>query len=251
MIDSSHAVVLDFDGTCTRKSAGSLFKIMDESGGLNPECLQKARDLRSHYFSRAHDAKLKLNEKDTYDWFSKTMDLYLESGLTMAKIREIMSQVQLRSGLKDCLRLLEERDVPVAIISYGVHQFIEEALRANQVLHLVSEIYAAKLKINSESGLVTSFYPNTAVFPYNKGGFSRIFAKKHDVPLHRILAVGDSGGDAELGHLKENRLGLAADNKEKKTLKQYMGEVIVAESFVPAQFWLLRKIDSVGADCGR
>ena len=111
MSDPSYVVVLDFDGTCTRKSAGSLFKIMDESGGLTPECLQKARDLRKYYFAKAHDAKLKLNEKDTYDWFSKTIDLYIESGLTMAKIRSAMSRVQLRSGLKDCLRLLGLRKV--------------------------------------------------------------------------------------------------------------------------------------------
>ncbi|MEK7103293.1 MAG: hypothetical protein AAB870_03025, partial [Patescibacteria group bacterium] len=94
-----------------------------------------------------------------------------------------------------------------------------------------------------KNGLVIGFDMKSAVFPgKSKGKFSKLFADKHGVSYENILAVGDSSGDANLGHLKENRFGIAKDYSEAGRLAEYMGTVAVTEDFTPVKNWLSQKV---------
>ncbi len=242
MEDKKWAVVFDFDGTMIPKSYGSLYDVIDSSGGVTPECHQKAVEMRKYYLALAHTGKLTKNHQ--VKWLVDSLNLYVKSGLTIFKIREILSGVQLRPGMKDCLLQLHARGVPVAVISYGVFQFIEEVLLHHDLKYLIGKIYSADLKMNGR-GRIIGFSKETFIFPFNKGVASREFAGLHGVPLENILAVGDSpNGDKELGYLKENRLCIARNQKEKQRLLSIAGRVLVTEHFDPVTDWLLRKIDS-------
>ncbi len=244
MMDKKWAVVFDFDGTLISKSYGSLYDVIDSNGGVTPACHQKAVKMRKHYLALARAGKL--TKKHQEKWLVDSLRLYVDSGLSVHKMREILSRVQLRAGVRDCLLQLQARGVPVAIISYGVFQFIEEVLLHHGLKHLVHKIYSADLKIGTDAaGTVTGFSKETFVFPFNKGLVSREFADLYGVPYENILAVGDSpNGDKELGHLMENRLGIARDKSEKERLLEVMGSAMVTESFDRATDWLLDRIDS-------
>ena len=233
-------VVLDFDGTLISKYLQSLYDLINDQGGLNEECLMIARNMRKYYISKSI-----LTAEDQEKWLYNLISLYVKSGLSLYKIEEILRSVKLRDGAVDCLLFLKEKNVPVAIVSYEIFEFIDVVLRNNRVKELVSGVYSAKLLVDN-SGLVLGFNPETAVYPANKGKFSCFFADRCGVPYENILAVGDSGGDARLGHLKENRFGIAWDKKERELLEPFMGEVAVTENFYPVTEWLIRKIGKIG-----
>ncbi|MDE2001230.1 MAG: haloacid dehalogenase-like hydrolase [Patescibacteria group bacterium] len=238
------AVVLDCDGTLIPKEPfTSLFNVIDSNGGVSLGCYERAKEMRKHYLALAYAGKL--TERCQRKWFSETIKLYVVSGLAMKKIGEILESVRLRPGVKEILRELHTRGVPVAIVSYGIVQFIESVLLVNGMRHYVDAIYAANLRVDA-SGLVTGFHPRSAVYPFNKGYFSRQFADLHRVPYRNLLAVGDSpNGDCGLGHFKKNRFGIARDESERKRLLKVMGAAAVTESFDPAADWLRMKLADI------
>lgn len=233
------AVVCDFDGTLTPKSWVSLFSVVDKSGCLPQEIADALVLMREKYLPKMKSAAL--TKEEERQWFDETISLYARAGLTLAKIEEVLAPVIIRDGVHEFLDLLRVYNVPVAVVSYGVRQFISAVLDKNAAV--VNEIYSADL-IVSESGLVTGYRPETAVFPNTKGDFSRQFADYHGIPHENILAIGDSGGDATLGCLKEHRLGIAKDEQEEKKLGQFMGRVVVTENFEPVCDWVWKKIRS-------
>lgn len=239
---SKWAVVFDFDGTLIPKSYGSLYDVVDSNGGVTNDCHKKAVEMRKFYLAMSHQGKL--TKKHQRKWLVDSLALYIDSRLTLSKIGKVLSGVRLRPGVKECLLELRARQIPVAIVSYGVVQFIDAVLRENGMRHLVQRIYSADLETD-DSGLVTGFLENTFIFPFNKGAASREFADCCGVAYGNILAVGDSpSGDRQLGFLKQNRMGIAGDEGQKERLLAVMGTAVVTESFDPATKWLLEKINS-------
>lgn len=241
MKNPNWAAVFDFDGTLIPSAYGSLYDVVDSSREVTAECHRKAEEMRRYYLAKAQQNKL--SKKDQEKWLVDSLNLYIESGLTLGKIEKILSKVKLRPGVLDCLEALKKRKIPVAVVSYGVFNFIDAVLRVNGARNLVQEIYSARLKADS-SGLVTGFSRDTFVFPFNKGKFSRNFADRCFVRYDNLLAVGDSpSGDKLLGYLKRNRLGIAGDDAKKERLLRVMGDAVVTEDFRPVTDWLLKKID--------
>lgn len=242
MNNPNWAVVFDFDGTLISPSYGSLYDVVDSSREMTAECHKKAEEMRKHYLARA--AKGRLTKRDQESWLVDSIALYIESGLTLQKIGKILSGVRLRPGVRECLLELRQRQIPVAVVSYGIYQFIDVVLKVNGARNLVQEIYSTKL-VSDGSGLVTGFSKNTFVFPFNKGEFSRNFADRNWIRYDKILAVGDSpSGDRLLGYLKRNRLGIAENSAKKERLLAVMGSAVVTEDFRPATEWILEKVSS-------
>lgn len=242
MKNPNWAVVFDFDGTLIPTSYGSLYDVVDSSREVTTECHRKAEAMREYYLAKAQQNKL--TKRDQEKWLVDSLNLYIESRLTLSKIEKILSKVKLRPGALECLDELNKRQIPVAVVSYGVYQFIDAVLKANGVRYWVDKIYSANLTTN-EFGMVNGFSQHTFVLPHNKGKFSRNFADRNWIRYDRILAVGDSpSGDKLLGYLKENRLGITEDAVKKERLLRVMGDAVVTENFRPVTDWLLKKIDS-------
>ena len=233
--------VFDLDGTCISHSRRSLCDVIRLNGGLTKRCRLMAKGMVEYYFSLIHDGNF--TEEHGWKWLLDTIDLYIESHLTVSKMEKILQTVRLRDGVEDCLKMLRGRNIPVAIISYGFLQFIEITLKVNKVSHFVDDIYGTKFKINKK-GLVVGFEEKTVVLPERKGIFSKLFADKYGVARENILAVGDSSGDRELGFLKENRFGITEDPRRKEELEKFMGTVAVTKTFDPVTEWFERKIET-------
>ncbi len=235
------AVVFDFDGTLTPKFHVSLFNVV-EKGVLSEEYLKETAVLRNKYLPKAMNGII--THEEEIAWLTENINVFIKAGTTINQIKHALKDVRLRNSAVDCMAVLKDKMIPMAVISYGVYQFIEIVLENNHALKLVDSIYATKLEIDRGSGKVIGFKPDTILLPKQKGEASMHFAKSVRVEEGKILAVGDSLVDSLLGSSKENRFGIAEDEAQLKRIRGVMGECAITKDFSPAASWLLRKIDN-------
>jgi len=232
-------VVLDCDGTLTPKSLGSFFKVVDMRA-LPPEAEPDFKVLRDRYLPLA--AASSLSPELQLEWLAETFEIYIRHKLTRAGWMEALARaIVWRHGAIETLAALHFFRVPVGIISYGSSDFIRHALVLAGADEWVKEIYATRMH-HDRDGLVVGYDRDTFVTQDNKGEWSRRFAEAHGIPLDNLLAVGDTAGDRHLGHLKENRFGIAMDEAEREKIASYMGTTVVADDFSAARAWLADKL---------
>jgi HAD superfamily phosphoserine phosphatase-like hydrolase len=231
-------VVLDFDGTLISKDYVSLYNQVERTA-MTPEGLEAGRLLRDKYIGRMHDRQL-TNEEEL-EWSAESLQLYIADGLTTAKTESALKHVRLRPGVVDCLNWLKSLEIPVAVVSFGVVQFIEPILRRCGITHLVDQIYASYLTAN-RNGRFVGYLPGSLVVPSNKDVFCRQFADRHGRPFSAQLAIGDSSADVLLGPSQENRFGIAKDEADRDKLRKFMCDAAVTEGFHPAVEWLMRRV---------
>lgn len=235
-------VVFDFDGTLTPKppKGKSLFVAIDE-GVLPPEGQTIQQELFNYYIAKARAGTMTPIEDEA--WLLESVKNYIRYGLTIEKARVALENIPLRPGVRECLEMLQREGVPTAIVSYGVAPLVELVLERHNipVPGLIHKVCAVRLTAHEETGF-TGYDKSTVVLQSTKGEWSRHFADLHGVPHDNILAVGDTGGDRLLGHLKENRLALANDEAHAAEIAPFMGEVIVTDDFSPVTAWLRSKM---------
>jgi len=90
---------------------------------------------------------------------------------------------------------------------------------------------------------VIGYEPGTILLPKEKGIASAHFAGSVNIEQRNILAIGDSLVDALLGSSKENRFGIAENEKQLESIKNVMGECAITQDFTLATAWLLDKIN--------
>lgn len=234
-----HGVVLDCDGTLTPKSLVSFFKVVD-TRALPPEAEPDFNVLRERYIPLASVGKLSAELQE--EWLAETFEIYIRHKLTRVGWMEAISRaLAWRPGALKTLAALRFYRVPTAIVSYGSTDFIEHALVLGGADECVREIYATRMRHDAD-GLVVGYDRDTFVTQDNKGAWSRRFAEAYGIPLENLLAVGDTAGDRHLGHLQENRFGIAKDEEERGKIAPYMGETVVSDDFSEAAAWLSDKL---------
>ena len=230
----NYVVIFDCDGTLIKRPY-SLMSIVDEA--LNESDRQVMNALRERYFPKIFSETLTVEE--ARELITLPISIYIGCGLTTVKIKKVLSKVSLRRKVEETFKFLNKQGIPIAIISFGIKQFIETVLEQQKVRKYISGIYAADLSIKKET--ICGYEPGTVVITENKGVFSEHFARQHGVPAKNILAIGDSMVDQNLGYFRYNRLGLAETEEEKQKIKKYFGEVVVTEDFGPVLEWLKKK----------
>lgn len=239
--NKKYAVVFDFDGTLTNVK-DALVKLVDQ-GAMPKKALRELDALRAKYFTPTMAGHLTPEQQD--HWLAGTFDVYVRYGLTLPEAYKAIDHVDMRHGVRLCLSELRKAGVPVAIVSYGVRQFIRRVLSRQGLFNgSFDAICAADLSVDPVTRTVIGYRQDTLVIPANKGDWSRRFADAHGVPYGNLLAVGDTHGDATLGHLKENRLGLAASEEDAAKLRACMGEVHVTDTFHSVSGWLFDRMGS-------
>lgn len=239
-------VVLDFDGTCIPREHVALIPLVDKAV-LPPEALSELTESRPFFEKKAVEGTISSGLARA--WIIETIDLYAKEGVRLHDCYRALDGVRLKTGLKRFLADMHRRGVPVAIVSYGIKQFIWYVLAKEGALHLVSDIYAGELRTwdcGPDAAPIKDVDFETIVVPSFKGCMSERFARKYGVPLDRLLAIGDSRGDRLLGHLRKNRLALLGSEAEiaRFGLRRDFGKLIVTRSFAPAHDWVLSKLGS-------
>lgn len=243
-LPARHCVVLDFDGTCIPREVVALIPVVDRKA-LPETAREDLERIWATYGTRALDGSI--SQIEAFAWIVQTVELYARHRVTLAETYRALDGIRLKRGFKRFLADMHRRSVPVAIISFGIKQFIWYVLEKENVAHLVSDIFATDLvtwDISLDANPITELDMKSVVVPHLKGDFSKRFASRYGVPDDGIIAVGDSPGDALLGSLKENRICLIekASELRKQNLVRNFGEILVTKSFVPAHKAVLRCI---------
>ncbi|MCL5017204.1 MAG: hypothetical protein M1155_00860 [Patescibacteria group bacterium] len=117
-----HAVVFDFDGTLTPKHYVSLFNVV-ERGVLSEKYLRETAVLRNRYMPKAMNGII--THEEEVAWLEENINIFIKAKTTIKQIEHALKDVRLRSNAVDCMLMLKYKCIPMAIISYGVRQFIE------------------------------------------------------------------------------------------------------------------------------
>ncbi len=244
-MEDKFGVVFDFDGTLTLKEK-SIFRAIEEDEAALPKEGRDAQiELRDHYLPIANIGKM--TKEDDELWLKLSVGNLIKYGLTRQGASQALKQVRLRQGVFECLEMLKAASVPVAVISYGVATLIELFLEENGLVvpgH-IQKVYGAVLTCCPDTGKYLDYNPKSLVYQATKGTCSRHFAGLNGIPFKNIFAVGDSGGDKNLGYRKKNRLAIAKNDAQACHLRPLMGEVVITESFYPVTQWLKSKLKLV------
>lgn len=232
-------VTFDFDGTLL-PIAQALNYLID-SKALPPEGVKVMEKVRETYLPKALAATLTPYEE--VFWIEETVRTYVRFGLNEKDIVRTIAEARLKPGAHECLARLHAEKIPVAIISYGCRQFVQQALRVNCVEDYVDRVYAMDLHFN-ESGTIVGYNPETTVTPTFKGVWSRQFARELGVPCTGLISVGDGfHGDRRLGSRRKNRLLLMSEGRPPEGHAKYFGAVRDGSTFYPATEWLFERIE--------
>jgi phosphoserine phosphatase len=226
MDDPGHwGVLYDCDGTLIEKIVGALMPTVSDRG-LPPEAATELASLRRAYM--ALYAQGAITEAQYRHWLLEELALYVRYALTADAWRRALAHVRLRRGAVDLMRELHHHGVRQAVVSAAVADFVEFVLEANGARAYVDAVYAARL-LHAPDGTVIGHLEETIVHIGNKGDQSLEFARRFGIHPHRLIALGDSIGDATLGHLSEHRIGVAETHDEAEKLRALgaMGEVVV------------------------
>ncbi len=238
-------LVLDMDGTLIPQRSPSLWEAVRDHlfVGDQTHLLAEAHRVRTYYKTKS-DAGTMTPEEER-EWFYKTTKLYFQAELNQNHFADALAPIRFRNGVKELLEFAKQEEIPTAIISYGMAQAVEEALRGNDVDHLIDRVYSGRL-IAGENGHFVAVDEHSIVLPRNKGEWSLQFAEKHGVVPERILAVGDTLGDITIGHLVKHRLGVSDHPEKVERLKQTgaFGEVHLLENehFASVMEWVRKKL---------
>lgn len=222
------AVVVDVDGTLTRKTTGALCNVVDNAA-LHADGRQELAGLRARFKPLAIAGTL--SYKDELFWLKETFRIYADYGLSRSGWERAVDGVELREGVTEAFAWMASHGIPVAAISFGCADFVERLLDRHGLK--AEAVYAGRLR--HEGDLMVGADIASFVVPAFKGDRSKHFADVHDVPHERLIAIGDSGGDRGLGHLAENRFLIAEKPDEAEMLRKLgVAEVCLTDTFHPA-----------------
>ncbi len=126
-------VVIDFDRTITAKDSQDSWDAAAIM--LGEEFTKKSYDLYQKYRPIEQDYTITYKEKNRAMeiWYKSCMDLYYEYGLTKEKLEKSVekSGLKFRNGMKEFLKEMYEKNVPVIICSAGIGNVIEIYLKDN------------------------------------------------------------------------------------------------------------------------
>ena len=134
--ESSICVVTDFDRTITSGDSNSSWGVISKSNLVSKQYLKDRTDLYNYYRPIEIDENLDYVEKNKLmiEWWNKHIELYKKYKFTKEIIDEVASDTEamiLRTGSKEFLKKLYEKNIPVIIISAGIGNFIETFFRKN------------------------------------------------------------------------------------------------------------------------
>lgn len=221
------AVVYDCDGTLIPKMVGALMPTVGRLA-MSAEAAAEMKAIQARYVA--------LFERGLIDgaqyrqWLLEEFELYIRHRLCVADWQTALRHVRLRPGTVELMAELHAARVPQCVISGAVGDFVEYVLEINGARHLVEEVYAARL-LHDPRGTVIGYDESSLVHLENKGEWSMYFAGRHRIDPRRLVALGDSIGDARLGHLRANRIGIAESEAEAALLRELdiMGQVVVVD----------------------
>ena len=167
-------VVADFDRTITTGNSQTSWAILADSNAVPESYALERKALYEYYrpleISEEIDYSYKMEMM--YEWFSKHIELFIKYKMPQAVFEDASKDIkimQLRPHLKDFFKFLNEKNIPLIIISAGIGNFIESFLKYNDCYY--DNIYISSNKIIFENGIAIGVDSNI-IHSFNKNEVS-------------------------------------------------------------------------------
>lgn len=159
----NYFVAIDFDRTITSKDSLDSWAAAANKEVLGNKIIEEQNKLYQIYYPIELDYTIDIEEKrkSMIEWYNKCMDLYYEHELTKEKLEKSidMSNINFRKGAKEFLNTMNERQIPVIILSAGIGNVIQRFLTKNNCYYKNIHIISNFIKFN-EDGTMKKFNDN-------------------------------------------------------------------------------------------
>jgi len=223
-------IVTDFDRTITVGPSSASWSILAKSNLVAKEYAIERQELYDYYRPIEIDLSLDFETKSKLmiEWWEKHLELFIKYQIpeeiinTAAKDFSVMD---FRSGAKEFLEKMHDRNVPVIIISAGIGNFIQQFLTNNNCYF--DNIYIVSNFIKFKNGIAAGMEKNI-IHALNKNEVSlpkKITDKTAE--YNKIILLGDSLADIKMvSDDKRNntiRVGFLEENVE-QSLESFKNE---------------------------
>lgn len=128
-------VVADFDGTITRPRPTS-WALLDQLEQLMPGYQKAAKAVYAKYHHYETDHTLSQREKTQkmQEWWHEALQIFAQFGMKEEYFEKVsVKDVMLREGISEAFDFLKTQNIPVLILSAGIHQTIEMVLSHHRI----------------------------------------------------------------------------------------------------------------------
>jgi len=222
-------VLTDFDRTLTTAYANgikvpSIISRLRDGGYISKDYSKKATALANHYHPIELDQNISLEEKKKkmHEWWIKHFDLLIKSRLNKKHIETIVEEgvIQFREGAKDFLKFLDEKKIPLIILSSSGlgYDSVEIFLKKNHCLYKNISIISNSFKWDRDGYAIGINKPIIHVFNKDEQSLKNYPVYNSIKNRKNIILLGDSLGDlgmvanAEYNHLI--KIGFLNENVE-------------------------------------
>ena len=202
-------IISDFDrtltyGTFNGKKTPSIISLLRDGNHLSEDYAEKAHQLFDHYHAIECNSSLPLEYRKAqmWEWREKHDELLIASKLRLTDLKDITQNghLQLRKGVAECLRKLDESWIPLVIFSAsGCGDAIPLFMQHNQCdFHNIS--YVINRFSRDEMGFAKGI-EGEVIHALNKDEW--VFSKFPELrekleKRENVILIGDGLGDAEM-----------------------------------------------------
>lgn len=221
-------ILTDFDGTITEDSSDSSWASIFKNPNVTDEFVKECIKIFKYYHRYEIDESIALKEKMLImsEWYNKNIETLKRFEITEETINYSANNesiMSFRDGAKQFLKEMNDKGIPIIVISAGVGNIIQQFLINNSCNY--PNIYICSNFLEYENGTIKSIRDNNLIHPLNKNEIS--------LPQHiqeRIsnrnnsILLGNSISDINMANSKKNvyKIGFLDENVEERigTFKQ-------------------------------
>ena len=209
--DDSICVLTDFDRTITTGNSPSSWSILSNSNMISNEYVKDSYELYNYYRPVELDESMDYETrcKLMIEWWDKHVDLFIKYGLSEEGINDSIRNfnfMSFREGIKEFLENMNDRNIPVIIISAGIGNVIKEFFIMNDCFYNNMFIVSNFLKF--ENGFVVGV-SDKVIHSLNKSEVSLPDDIKELIKTRQnIILLGDSLSDVRMAmeEVRDNAL---------------------------------------------
>lgn len=232
-------IIADFDHTLTTSNSQNCWGILSNIPNISKEYIKQSTDNNNYYLPIEQDDNMDYYTKNKlmHDWYQKHTDLLVKYHFKEEDINKISksSSIVLRKNVVEFLKLTNEKDIPVIIISAGISNIIENVLKKNHCFF--NNIYIISNILKFQNGEVKSLR-NKIIHSLNKNNID-IPPKIKEIlkDKNQTILIGDNIGDT-LMKIKETdktfKIGILNYNDKNKLnhFKKHFDIVYKKDSFL-------------------
>ena len=210
-IDSSIYILMDFDRTLTTKDSENSWSVISKNNQTPKEYTKKTYELFKYYRPYEIDETIDYNTKSNLmnEWWNKHINLFSKYQISKDIIENketILNSITFRKGTKEFFQNMNERNIPIIIVSAGIGNIIESSLILNDCyfdnIHIIANFF------KYENNIVKSISGNI-IHSLNKSEVSMTTDILENIKnRNNIILIGDAIADIQMAKKEHQKNAL-------------------------------------------